>query len=173
VLLSVGSASGLCRLLQNPSTFFSLWSRPPTISALATSLTLHSTLPKSLYLLLYVRLTRPYSLLLISLSSPTNALGNASRIMYATSSNPQQGHNPHYDIPHIRISNGHASPSNQNGNSNHPPQPQPVAPTQSQRSAQPAAVAKEPITVVGVPSVSIQANHLVVGSSQSSQYSRL
>lgn len=72
--------------------------------------------------------------------------------MYATPSHVHNGHNlPHYNN---HYPNPHQAP---------PPPPPP-----SQRSA-PAAVSKEPITVVGIPSVSIQNNHLVVGTSQSSE----
>jgi len=112
-------------------------------------------------------ITSPYS---VPLSPLPLVLGNASRIMYATSIQVQHGHNlPHYN-PHIQIlTNGHVQPSPShlplpNGHSHNQPPP----PAQSQRSAPPPAP-KEPITVVGIPSVSIQNNQLLVGSSQSSQ----
>ncbi|TFK41165.1 kinase-like domain-containing protein [Crucibulum laeve] len=69
---------------------------------------------------------------------PPQSLGNARRIMYAPSQNV---HNPHHNIP--------------------PPQQQP-------HRNPPNNIPKDPVNVVGIPSVSIQNNRLVVGSSQSS-----
>jgi meiosis induction protein kinase IME2/SME1 len=62
--------------------------------------------------------------------------------MYATSSHVHNGHNPPYYSNHLP--NGHQNSQN-------------------------SPVSKEPITVVGIPSVSIQNNRLVVGSSQTSK----
>jgi hypothetical protein len=83
--------------------------------------------------------------------------------MYATSSHVQQVHHPppHNHQPN---GNGHPHPIQPNGNSLHQTPP----PTQSNRSA-PSAATKEPIVVVGIPSVYIQNNQLQVGNSQSSQ----
>ncbi|KAF7969042.1 hypothetical protein HWV62_6617 [Athelia sp. TMB] len=81
--------------------------------------------------------------------------------MYATATHVQQVHHPPYNPHHQVITNGHA---HQNGASHHQPSP----PTQPpHRTAPPPAAAKEPIVVVGVPSVSIQNNRLQVGDSQS------
>lgn len=85
--------------------------------------------------------------------------------MYATSTNVQQVHHPPYNNHAQANGNGHANPHPPNGNSHN----QHSQPTQSHRSAPPAA-AKEPIFVVGIPSVSIQNNRLQVGNSQSSEY---
>jgi len=83
--------------------------------------------------------------------------------MYATSSHVQQVHHPppHNHQPNV---NGHPHPMQPNGSSLHQTPP----PTQSHRSA-PSAATKEPIVVVGIPSVSIQNNQLQVGNSQTSQ----
>ncbi|KAF8078629.1 Pkinase-domain-containing protein [Lyophyllum atratum] len=78
--------------------------------------------------------------------------------MYATSSHVHNGHNLSPYNNHYP--NGHSVPQQ---SPNHP-NPDP-APPPSQRSA--SSVPKEPIVVVGVPSVSIQNNQLVVGTSQS------
>ncbi|KAF5370229.1 hypothetical protein D9615_010086 [Tricholomella constricta] len=79
--------------------------------------------------------------------------------MYATSSHVHNGHNlSPYDN---NYTNGHPIPQHSPNHHNPPPPPPP-----SQRSA--SSVPKEPIVVVGIPSVSIQNNHLVVGTSQSS-----
>ncbi|KAJ7597030.1 kinase-like domain-containing protein [Mycena floridula] len=67
--------------------------------------------------------------------------------MYATATNVQTGHN---FVPTI-VTNGHVQQ-----------QQQPQRPTQPQNTP------REPINVVGIPSVYIENNHLVVGSSQSS-----
>lgn len=77
--------------------------------------------------------------------------------MYATSTHVQQVHHPPYNQVN---GNSHVHP---NGNSHH----QHTPPTQAHRSA-PSTAAKEPIIVVGIPSVSIQNNRLQVGNSQSS-----
>ncbi|KAG6911968.1 hypothetical protein DXG01_000216 [Tephrocybe rancida] len=78
--------------------------------------------------------------------------------MYATSSHVHNGHNlSPYDN---HYPNGHPIPQQPHN------QPTPPPPPPSQRSA--SSVPKEPIVVVGIPSVSIQNNHLVVGTSQSS-----
>ncbi|KAG6857555.1 hypothetical protein H0H87_000154 [Tephrocybe sp. NHM501043] len=80
--------------------------------------------------------------------------------MYATSSHVHNGHNlSPYDNPYPIP---HPAPQQPNGN----PAPPPPPPPSSQRSA--SSVPKEPIVVVGIPSVSIRNNHLVVGSSQTS-----
>lgn len=83
--------------------------------------------------------------------------------MYATSSHVHNGHNPPYYSNHFP--NGHQN--SQRSPVHPPPQNIPPAP---QRPAAPA-ISKEPITVVGIPSVSIQNNRLVVGSSQTSKSS--
>jgi hypothetical protein len=83
--------------------------------------------------------------------------------MYATSSHVHNGHNPPYYSNHFP--NGH-----QHSPVHPPPQNIPPAP---QRPPVLPAVSKEPITVVGIPSVSIQNNRLVVGSSQTSKSSFL
>ncbi|KAG5733324.1 Sporulation protein kinase pit1 [Termitomyces sp. T112] len=77
--------------------------------------------------------------------------------MYATSPHVQNGHNlSPYDN---HYPNGQSIPQ-------HSPNPPNPPPPLSQRSS--SSVPKEPIVVLGVPSVSIQNNRLVVGSSQSS-----
>lgn len=86
--------------------------------------------------------------------------------MYANPPNVHQGHNQQHYLPHIH-SNGHA---------NHPapqmhPQHSPAQPPPPQRPAPAASIPKSPINVVGIPSVHIENNQLVVGSSQSSQCS--
>jgi hypothetical protein len=85
--------------------------------------------------------------------------------MYATSTHVQQVHHPPPYNQHNQVNgNGHAHPHQANGNSHHQTPPS----TQSHRST-PSTAAKEPIVVVGIPSVSIQNNQLQVGNSQSSQ----
>ncbi|KAK7694672.1 hypothetical protein QCA50_001860 [Cerrena zonata] len=69
----------------------------------------------------------------------------------------QQGHNPPYNThqqPNGHHNNGHPQP---NGNSHHPP---------PHKGAPPAP--KEPIHVLGIPSVTVENNQLMVGDSQSS-----
>lgn len=84
--------------------------------------------------------------------------------MYATPSHVHNGHNlPHYTN---HYPNGSQIPQHSPTHQASPVPPPPPPP--SQRSG-PSSVSKEPITVVGIPSVSIQSNRLVVGSSQSSQ----
>lgn len=78
--------------------------------------------------------------------------------MYATSSHVHNGHNPPYYSNHFP--NGH---QNSQHSSVHTP-PQNILPA-PQRPV-PPTVSKDPITVVGIPSVSIQNDRLVVGSSQ-------
>ncbi|KAG6900131.1 hypothetical protein C0993_002476 [Termitomyces sp. T159_Od127] len=77
--------------------------------------------------------------------------------MYATSPHVQNGHN--LSPYNINYANGQSLPHHSPHTPNPPPPP-------SQRSA--SSVPKEPIVVVGIPSVSIQNNRLVVGSAQSS-----
>jgi len=87
-------------------------------------------------------------------------LGNARRIMYAISSHVYNGNNlPPYNIHHTK---GHQLAQHSPNPPHHPPLPPP-----SQRSA--SSIPKEPIVVVGIPSVSIQSNRLVVGNAQTSQ----
>ena len=72
----------------------------------------------------------------------------------------QQGHNPSYHThhqPNGHHHNGHPQP---NGNSHHPP-PHKAAPSSH----------KEPIHVLGIPSVTVENNQLMVGDSQSSNFS--
>ena len=76
--------------------------------------------------------------------------------MYAISSHVYNGNNiPPYNIHHTK---GHQLAQHS---------PNPPLPPPSQRSA--SSISKEPIVVVGIPSVSIQSNRLVVGNAQSSQ----
>lgn len=77
--------------------------------------------------------------------------------MYATSTHVQQVHHPPPGNHHNQA-NGHANGHAHQPNGNTP---------RSAPSA--AAAAKDPIVVVGIPSVSIQNNQLQVGNSQSSQ----
>lgn len=81
--------------------------------------------------------------------SPVKSLGNASSVMYTTNVHP--GHNS-VNYPPTIVTNGQSHP---------------------QRSAPTTNPTKDPINVIGVPSVHISNNQLVVGSSQSSLYSFL
>ncbi|TRM66303.1 kinase-like domain-containing protein [Schizophyllum amplum] len=98
--------------------------------------------------------------------------------MYATSTHVHQGHN-HYDpsvIPNAvyALPNGHQPQQQQQPSQHHHPQPhhqqqhQPQQPQHQQRPSQANAAPKQPVHVVGVPSVHIENDRLVVGSSQSS-----
>jgi hypothetical protein len=83
--------------------------------------------------------------------------------MYNLQSNVHQQAPIHHPIPHHHH---HHNPHH------NPPQQQQQQPPQQQQlsraAAAAAAVPKSPINVVGVPSVFIENNRLVVGSSQSS-----
>ena len=93
-----------------------------------------------------------------SVKSLRLVLGNARCVMYAISSHVYNGNNiPPYNIHHTK--GGHQLAQHS---------PNPPLPPPSQRSA--SSISKEPIVVVGIPSVSIQSNRLVVGSAQTSQF---
>jgi hypothetical protein len=98
------------------------------------------------------------------------SLGNDNRVMFATlPSHVHQAHNPHYNPPVSNPPNGLAHLPNGNDSQNaHHQQPPP--PAQSHRPT-PPAVSKEPINVVGIPSVSVQTDRLIVGNSESRQCS--
>jgi hypothetical protein len=136
--------------------------------------------PTTLHLLTPCRRTYPKFIAICSVESARpclslripnfRSLGNDNRVMFATlPSHVHQAHNPHYNPPVSNPPNGLAHLPNGNDTQNtHHQQPPP--PAQSHRPT-PPAVSKEPINVVGIPSVSVQTDRLIVGNSESRQCS--
>ncbi len=106
-----------------------------------------------------------YALVKLSLLIPQPPLGDATqnRIMQAT-----HGPIPHQNGYANYVQNGHQHPPQNNLQNGHPQNHHQQAP--SHRNApQPQQQHKEPVAVLGIPSVTVQDGELVVGDAQSSE----